>query len=457
MDPQNTDRSSPIPQHFGELLRRLRQAAGLTQEALAERARVSARAISDLERGVKQRPRRETIALLSDAIGLGPDDRALLTRSTLRSEPARLRDSVVRRERSGPVPWTGPRHNLPAPVAPLVGREADLAAVTQQLRTSRALTLTGPGGCGKTSLATEVAREALADFSGGVWLVELALLSDGGEVGLAVAAALDLPKRPGEPVADTLIADLQRRRSLLIVDSCEHLVDEVASLTSRLLRGCPQLHVLATSRQPLGVGGEVVWRVASLAVPPPDCPFERVGDFDAVRLFVGRATAIEREFALTADNAPAITEICRRLDGLPLAIELAAARIDVLQPSQILARLANRFQLLTGGWSPEQRHQTLRGLLDWSYNLLPEDERALFRRLAGFPSGFSLDACVASGGNGAPEGDDSLSLLSQLARKSLVQVERTGSEARYRLSETVRAYAWERLVEAGEAPTPSVG
>jgi predicted ATPase/DNA-binding CsgD family transcriptional regulator len=309
---------------------------------------------------------------------------------------------------------------------------------------------------GKTRLALEVARAAARTagaYPDGVWRVELAPLADPALVPGAVAGAVGVRERPGQPLPETLAQALRPKRLLLVLDNCEHLLDACARLTHAVLQSCPGVRVLATSREPLRVAGEAVWRAPPLASPPPgaDLAPERVAEYAAARLFAERARAADAGFALAPEHAPAVAEVCRRLDGLPLALELAAARVRVLPVEQIAARLRDRFRLLTGGdRTALPRQQTLRASLEWSHALLEPPERVLFRRLAAFAGGWTLAAAEAVGaGEGvAPEGV--LELLAGLVDKSLVVAEGRGGEERYRLLETVREYALERLEESGE-------
>jgi non-specific serine/threonine protein kinase len=363
-----------------------------------------------------------------------------------------------------------PRYDPPAPLTSLIGREHDVATVRRLLGGGppgpRLLTLTGPGGVGKTRLALEVARSLAEGDPDGVVLAELASLTDPARVAQAVAAGLGLHEVPGHAPHEALVHALRPRRLLLVLDNCEHLLDACAALAEALLRGCSRLRILATSRQPLGVAGETAWRVPPLAVPDPHAGAgpDELGTYPAVRLFCERARAALPEFLLEGGNAAAVARICRRLDGLPLAIELAAARVRLLGPEQILERLDDRFRLLVGGSrGAPARQQTLRATLDWSYALLDEPERVLLRRLAVFAGGWALDAAEAVGADpGAPGAprypvvgpatEDLLEVLGRLADESLVVVEGQQSRARYRLLETVRQYALETLRDSGEAP-----
>jgi predicted ATPase/DNA-binding SARP family transcriptional activator len=347
------------------------------------------------------------------------------------------------------------RHNLPAPVTTFVGREREIGEVIRLLSRTRLLTLTGPGGCGKTRLAQEVAARLVADYPDGAWLVELAALADPELVPQALAAVLGLPERSGRTPAEVLAGALETKHLLLVLDNCEHLVDACAALADALLRACPRLRILATSRQALGIAGEQVWRVPSLELPDARrlSFLDEIAGAEAVRLFLDRAQLSRPGFVLTEDNAAPLTEVCRRLDGMPLAIELAAARLRVLSVEQIAAHLDDRFALLTGGSRavlPRQR--TLHATVEWSYDLLGRAEQALFGRLSVFAGGSTLEAAEAvCTGPDLPSGQI-LDLMTGLVDQSLVLVEAgEDSTVRYRLLETLRQYGQERLAERGEA------
>jgi predicted ATPase len=366
-------------------------------------------------------------------------------------------------------------HNLPAPVTSFIGRERELAQVRELLGTTRLLTLTGTGGCGKTRLSLQVAEAVLADYPDGVWLVELAPLASGELVASTVAAAIGVREGPGQPILTTLLSVLRKRRLLIVLDNCEHLIADCARLVDALLRVCPGVQILATSREALGIAGEVAWRVPSLGVGDgrSDQRALNPADSDAVRLFEARAKSVQSAFALTSANAPLIAQICRRLDGIPLAIELAAARVKALSLEQISARLDQRFRLLTGGSRAAlPRQQTLAALVGWSYDLLTETERTLFNRLSVFAGGFTLEAAEAVCGevsgigfrvsgdeavspdtrNPIPDTYDVLDLLGSLVDKSLVIADEGADGAvRYRLLETLRQYGREKLLATGEA------
>jgi predicted ATPase/class 3 adenylate cyclase len=350
-------------------------------------------------------------------------------------------------------------NNLPLQLTSFIGREKELREGLELLSTSRLVTLTGPGGCGKTRLSLEIAEREQDTHPHGVWLVELAPLADSALIPQTLATVLGLREQVGLPILAALTDFLRTRTLLLVLDNCEHLIEACARLAEELLKACPKIHILASSRETLGISGEAVYRVPSLGVPDlhQRLPLDQLLEYASVKLFVERAGTVLPGFSITDDNAPAVVQVCHRLDGIPLAIELAAARVNMLTVEQIAARLDDRFRLLTGGSRTAlPRQQTLRALIDWSFSLLSEPECVLFRRLSVFAGGWTLDAAEAvcaedyfRAGEGI-ETFDVLDLLSQLASKSLVMVEREqGKDARYRLLETIRQYAREKLLEAG--------
>jgi predicted ATPase/class 3 adenylate cyclase/DNA-binding CsgD family transcriptional regulator len=345
-------------------------------------------------------------------------------------------------------------NNLPAELSSFVGREEELAQVERLLAQVRLLTLTGTGGCGKTRLAAHAAALAAEAYPAGVWWVELASLGPGSAVSTAVLSAVGLREHPARTAVDQLAAHLGNGRALLVTDNCEHVLDAVLGLVEPLLARAPQLTVLATSREPLGVAGETTWRVPPLAMPAPSscAPTpESLGAYDAVTLFVERARQARPNFAVTNDNAPAVAEICARLDGIPLAIELAAARVRVLSPDGIRAGLDDRFRLLTGtSTRTEGRHHTLSASVEWSHDLLGDAERTLLRRLSVFAGGFTLDAAEAVCAGDGLEPLQILDLVTSLVDKSLVTVDDDLAVIRYRLLETIRQFAAARLAEAGD-------
>ncbi len=346
-------------------------------------------------------------------------------------------------------------NNLPRQLSSFVGRGDEIAAAEARLAEATMVTLTGTGGVGKTRLALEIGAHVLMSFSDGVWLVELASLTEGELVDDAVAAALRVKQRPNTEIIDALVEGIGSRHLLLILDNCEHLLDPVVVMADELMRRCPRLHILATSREALGIPGESLLPVPSMSLPSFDAAgadLEALAEFDAVRLFVDRAHAASPSFALTAGNADAVAQICRRLDGIPLAVELAAARVRALPPAQIAARLNDRFRLLTGGSRTAlPRHRTLRAAMDWSFDLLSEPEREVLPRLSVFAGSFSLEAAESIISGGAVRSEEVLDLLGHLVDRSLLVAEESGDEARYRMLETVRDYAQERLAESGDA------
>jgi len=349
------------------------------------------------------------------------------------------------------------RHNLPAPLTSFVGREDALADATRLIETNRLVTLVGSGGIGKTRLAIRVARDLVEAYADGVWLVDLAPVADAALVPLTVAAALGVHEQPGRSMLVTLAEHLATRHALLILDNCEHLVQACAELSEALLQACPSLGIVATSRQALGVGGETVVSVPPLSLPDavPEPDLEHLAQYEAIRLFMERATAAAPNFRISEPNFAVIAEICRRLDGVPLAIELAATRLKLLGAEQLAARLDDRLQLLIGGSrTAPGRHQTLRATLDWSYQLLSDAERMLLRRLAVFSGGWTLAAAEEVASGDGIEANHVLGLLEQLLDKSLVLVEnQSPQQVRFRFLETIREYALERLSDSGELGT----
>ena len=352
------------------------------------------------------------------------------------------------------APGAAFRGAAPRPLTSFIGRSGEIAEVARLVATSRLVTLMGSGGCGKTRLAVEAVASLVDRFADGGCFVDFAPGLDETLVPLAALAALGVRDRQGIPARQALVDHLRGRDLLLVLDNCEHLVGACARLTEELLGECPRLRMLATSREPLGVPGESTWRVPSLSVPDPAEPADAagIGQHESVRLFVERAQLVDAGFRLTDQNAGAVAQVCARLDGIPLAIELAAVRVRVLPVEQIAARLDRSFDILTaGGRTAPARQQTLRALIDWSHELLAEDERVLLRRLAVFVGGFSLEAAEAVAGVDPLPPARVLGLLAGLVDKSLVGVETDGGRAVYRLLETIRQYADEKLRESGEA------
>ena len=445
---------------LAELLKQYRMRAHLSQEELAQRAGLSVRGISDLERGLKQRPHNATVRALVQALGLSAQEQVAFEVLASGAAPS----EVVRPAAAPPVA-AGPTraHNLPAQLTSFVGRERDVAAVVELLLRPdvRLLTLTGPGGAGKTRLAVRVAEDLLARFADGVRFVDLAPISDPGLASLEIARTLGVPETGVLSPLNAVAAHLRDRQMLLLLDNFEQVV-LAAPVAIHLLLACPGLKVLATSRVTLHVRGEQVYPVPPLSLPDPLQPVavQQLSQYEAVQLFVVRAQAGKPGFAITTDNAAAVAHICRRLDGLPLAIELAAARVRFVPPQTILARLSSRLALLTGGAQDlPTRHQTLRATLDWSYDLLPKAGQTLLGRLAVFTGGCVLEAaevvCVVDrpGGRDPLHGNaDLLDGISSLIDHSLLrEEERLPGEAAFSMPETVREYALARLAESGEA------
>jgi predicted ATPase/two-component SAPR family response regulator len=345
------------------------------------------------------------------------------------------------------------REQLPVRLTPMVGRESELNEIVAALARSRLLTLTGPGGTGKTRLALATARAASASFAAGTCWVELAPVEDAGIVAQTVASRLGVPDTPGQEAIEAVAEHVADHPVLVVLDNCEHLAEAAARAAEYLLAACPALVVLATSREALGVEGELNWHVPPLSLPEPGTAptAALLAGSDAVTLFEQRAQLVRPAFRVTDENAAAVLSICQRLDGLPLAIELAAARMRVLSSAQLADRLDDIFAVLVGGSrSAPRRHQALRATLDWSHDMLDGAERAVFRRLATFSGGFTLDAAERVAAGADIDADAMLELLTRLADKSLIRVEHHRSNSRYHLLATIRDYARDRLAEAGE-------
>jgi len=439
------DHITPFAQTFGPLLRRYRQAAGLTQEELAARAGLSVRGISDLERERKLTPRRETVRLLAEALALPPRKRALFE-AAARPLTAASSLPTATSASATPSPFAPqsltPPHNLPTQLTALIGRERETLALAAALRRDdvRLLTLTGPGGVGKTRLAIQVAEDALADFEDGVFLVSLAALRDPAYVTNVIGGALGLRPTPEEPVADQVAAYLVNKRLLLALDNFEQVV-EAAPQIAALLGACPQIKALVTSREALRLAGEQVVPVAPLA------------DEAARELFMRRALAVNPTLDLTSADKSQIDAICKSVDRLPLAIELAAAWTPTLGLAPLLERLSRPLELLTGGRrdAPE-RQRTLRATIAWSVRLLGPDERRLFMRMACFGGGATLPAveaicCDDTAGNG----QNTLASLAHLVERNLLLANQRPEGSHFSMLETIRDYAWEELRASGEA------
>ena len=369
------------------------------------------------------------------------------------SRPEHIFQLLISGLRADFPPITTPEsfpHNLPLQLTSFIGRRRELAEVQQLLSNTRLLTLTGPGGTGKTRLALQLGEELLPSFADGVWLAELAPLTDASFIHPMIASVFGLRELRNVPILNMVTDYLHAKQLLLILDNCEHLIEACAKLLDHLLRACPQLKIIVTGREALSLTGETAYRVPSLSLPSQrQVTREVVLGFESVQLFVERASAANPRFHLTDENASDVAQICRRLDGIPLALELAAARIRVFSTEEIAARLDDRFRLLTGGSRTAlERHQTLRALIDWSHELLSQDEQRLFRHLSVFAGGWTFEAAEAV----CPD-LDMLNLVTQLVNKSLVMVDADAQESstRYHLLETIRQYASEKLLNAGES------
>jgi len=449
-----------------ELRRRADELWGDVQLALGRHELI----VDSLARAVEAEPLREhrweqlMLALYrcrrqADALRAFQDARHILTEELgIEPSPAlrALEQAVLVQDPSLDAPPRSPperpRHNLPAALTSLVGREDDLRVTRKLVEASRLVTLTGVGGVGKTRLAVQSAADLVPRFADGAWLVELAPISDPGLVPGKVAATLGLRERGGQSVTDVIADYLADRSLLLVVDNCEHVIDAAALLVDTLLNAAPRLHVLGTSREPLALPYEQVFRVPVLEVlaPGDDTDADRLAGSAAVQLFVERACAVMASFGLTAENQADVAELCRRLDGIPLALELAAVRIDSMTPAEMVHHFEHRFQLLGVDREHAGRHQTLRGAIDWSYQLLEKNEQTLFSRLSVFAGGWTITtARSVATGSGLDE-PTVLDGLVDLVRKSMVGAEGVATTTRYRMLESLRRYAHERLASSGE-------
>jgi predicted ATPase/DNA-binding XRE family transcriptional regulator len=467
------------PASFGALLRQHRLAAGLTQEALAERAGLSVRAVQHLERALGQ-PQRQTARRLADALALTAEPRTQFERAAApaprrrapsrgvapRDHPPGARRAVPGCDDVDPDPnlgerpvWELSRSLIPFTLTSLIGRERELADLQALLQTRRLLTLTGPGGAGKTRLALEVTDRVRRAYPDGIYIVSLAPLTDPGLVASTMAEAFGMYKTIGRPLSDSLARFIGENTVLVLLDNFEHLLS-ARPLLADLLSACPKLTMLVTSREVLRLRGEQVYPVPPLTLPRGNVlsvkrdPVSVVSESEAVRLFVDRAQSSQPAFRLDASNASAVADICCRLDGLPLAIELAAVRVRLLTPEALRMRLVHRLQLLTGGAHDlPARQRTLRDAIGWSYDLLSEAERTLFRRLSVFEGGYTLEAAEAvCREDGDLDGSVIDGVASLIAQSLVQQQEGVDCEPRYSMLESIREYAREQLEASGEGP-----
>jgi predicted ATPase/DNA-binding CsgD family transcriptional regulator/DNA-binding XRE family transcriptional regulator len=434
---------------FGTELKRLREAAGLTQEELAERAGLTSGAVSALERGHRRRPYPHTFRALVAALRLTPEQHEGLVAFTRQQGTVMPTIGMPATETpTGPV-------RPPVPLSNFVGREQELLDLRGLLATTRLLTLVGVGGVGKTRLVLELARDTTDGFPDGVWIAELANANSQPTLWQTIAAAAQIHEQPGQSLVQAVTSHFESRCSMIILDNCEHLITDCAHTAAYLLSVAPRLTILATSRETLRIAGEVVWAVPPLESPPPNARISRqeACEFASVRLLVERAHAASPRFTLTDDNVQAVANLCSRLDGLPLAIELAAGRVSTLGIQEIARRLDRLLPVLTAGArTAPRRQQTLRATFDWSYELLDEPEKLLFDRLSVFSGGWTLEAAEAIVSGGSVTDANVIDLLSGLVDKSLVSADlkETGA-VRYRLLESIREYAQQHLVAREEA------
>jgi predicted ATPase/DNA-binding CsgD family transcriptional regulator/transcriptional regulator with XRE-family HTH domain len=429
------------------LLRQLRAEAQLTQQELAKAAGLSPRAVSDLERGINRTTRQDTAVRLAGALGLAEPARSLFVAAALGRIQAGQVLAAGRRQAPGDsLASAGGLHGFVPALTSFVGRGGPVREVAGLLEQRWLVTVSGPGGTGKTRLAVEVARQVAGRFADGAWMVELAPVRDPALVPAVVAAALGVRDQPGVPAAKALAQVLARRQLLLVLDNCEHVAGAAAQLCAGLLAACDEVRVLATSREPLRAAGEARYRLGPLSLPDPDHPAD-VARAEAVALFTDRARRADPRFALDDRAGPAVARLVARLDGLPLAIELAAARVEALGVAGLLDRIGDRFALLTeGDRGAADRHRSLAATVAWSYRLLEDRERRVFRAVSVFPAGFTLEAAEAVAGAGAA------SAVLRLVDCSLLSPPQAGPDGRLRyvMLETLRAYGAGQLAEAGE-------
>jgi predicted ATPase/DNA-binding XRE family transcriptional regulator len=426
---------------FGIWLHKQRRALDLSQQTFANQVGCAEVTLRRIEAGTLK-PSKELASILLEKLGIPESERSQWVSFArgLSDFPSQSLPSSNK-----------PKSNLPAPITTFIGREKELAEVIKLIDKHRIITLTGSGGVGKTRLSIKVGEQILENYVGGVWLVELAPVLDPLLVPRTTAMAIGLHDEPQRPIIDMLSDYLHEQKILLILDNCEHLLDACAQLADMLLKRCPELKFLATSREALGILGEAVYHVPSLEVPDIEQLFEKFRDYESVHLFEERAQLVQMNYSLTIDNAPSVAKICSQLDGIPLAIELAAARVSMFSTEQISERLQDGFNLLTtGNRTALPRHQTLRAVIDWSYDLLSPEEKSVFQRLSVFVHGWTLEAAESVCSDPNVKSEAILEALTQLINKSLVITQEEHGRSRYHMLGTIRQYANEKIVELGE-------
>ncbi len=422
---------------FGTWLHHQRRILDLTQQTLADQAGCARITLRRIEADVLK-PSKELALILLEKIGVPEHERSQWV-----AFARGLAGFPTKQIISSP---SKPITNIPAPITTFVGREKEQVEIINLIHKHRLVTLTGSGGVGKTRLSLKVGGQVLGDYANGVWLAELASISDPTLLTQTIAKVFGLAIQSGIPILEILLNFLRAKTTLLILDNCEHLLDACAQLTDTLLKHCPNLKILATSREPMGITGEALYRVPSLELPDLQHILDHFKDYESVRLFVERAQLAQTDFSLTMEDASFVAQICSHLDGIPLALELAAAKVGSLSTKEIAEQLETSFNLLTGGSRTAlPRQQTIRASLEWSWTLLSEEERVLMRQLSVFAGGWTLESAQAVS-DGAVVG-----LMDSLVKKSLIALnQESGSERRYRFHEMIRQYAREKLVEAGE-------
>lgn len=428
---------------FADLLRRLRLGAGLSQEALAELAGISVKAVSAYERGLRFAPRKHTVAALVDALKL--------------AGPQRTEFENTAAGKRGVASAPEPAHNLPWQPTSFVGRQREVEEITALLSQRRVITLTGSGGIGKTRTALEVASRIQRPPRDGIWFVDLAPLNDPNLVVTKIASAVDLRLSDGDALLAALVGAIASREMLLILDNCEHVIVAVRAAVEAILQRCPRISLIATSRERLRIAGEVTYQLSTLPVPTKSvttCAESR--SYDALELFVERAASNNAGFVFSDEHVAPAVDICRRLDGIALAIELAAARLPVLGLCELQAQLAQHFSVIAGGRDDlPARQRTLHAAISWSHDLLSDVEQTVFRRLAVFASGWTLEAAALVCADGALGADDVLEALFSLAEKSLVIVDADAETPRYSFFESTRMFAAQRLASSNDAAAVS--